>query len=278
MSKVLVAIDLSYQTYRAASAHGKLRSLEDEFTGGLYGFAMTVARILNVTQATHAVVCEDVKPYRRSDFYPEYKQLRASTADPDLKEKYLISVQQVKEMCSVIGIPIISVPGFESDDIIGHLALTQRHRFDHIYAASNDSDLFTLLDLRSFKVYRKDESDIMDRERLWKETGLRPEEFATALALMGTHNDVEGIKGVGPKTAYKAVKDPQLMRTYQDRHAKLIERNLRLIKLPYEGFPDHLQLPPPTNSFHARTLYRWFARYDINATASMLDAFERVCP
>ena len=30
--------------------------------------------------------------------------------------------------------------------------------------------------------------------------------------------------------------------------------------------------------FHKRELYRFAAKYDINVTTSMLDAFEQVCP
>lgn len=277
-STTLLAVDLSYQCYRAASAHGTLRSIEGEFTGGLFGFMVTMAKVIRECGATQMVVCEDVKPYRRSLVYPEYKQLRASTQDEELKEKYLTTVPQVKAMLELVGVPVMSYPGFESDDCIGHIVSQHRHRYEAIYAASNDSDLFALLTCPWFKVWRKGPDDVMDRKRLFTETGLEPEQYSLASALMGTHNDIAGIAGVGPKTAYKAVLNPGVLRQYRERHSSLIERNLSLIKLPHADFPRHAPVPRPHRSFDARALYRWCAKYDINVTTSVVNAFEQVCP
>lgn len=276
-SDVLLAVDLSYQSYRAAAAHPGLTSSEGEFTGGLYGFLVTLAKIIRDTAATRVVVCEDRKPYKRSEVYPAYKQLRKTEADPELAERARLTKRQVVEAMGVIGIPVVGVDGFESDDIIAHFVTHHRHRFHALYAASNDSDLFQLLKYLRFRVYRKDETDVMDYQRLKDTTGLEPDEYMLATALMGTHNDVEGIPRVGEKTSVKAVKDPGMLRMYRERHGALIDRNLSLIKLPHAEFPSNLALPP-MGTFHLRSLYRFCAKYDINTTATMLDAFEKVCP
>lgn len=274
----LLAVDLSYQTYRAASSHQQLTSSDGEFTGGLYGFLVTLSYIIKNTEATHVVVCQDRKPYKRSDLYPAYKMIRKSTSDPKLREMVEVSKPQIASALEVIGIPLVGVDGYESDDLVGHYTERYRHRFKRCVAASNDSDLFQLFDVNPrFSIYRKDDTDIITRESLKRDTGLEPSEYMLATALMGTHNDVEGIPRVGEKTAIRAVKDPGLLRTYQERHANLIARNLRLIKLPYEGFPADLELPS-MGRFRKRELYRFAAKYDINVTTSMLDAFEQVCP
>jgi len=276
--KTLLAIDLSYQCYRAASAHSTLRSIEGEFTGGLFGFMVTMAKVIRECGADEVVVCQDVKPYRRSLEYPEYKMLRASTADEEIREKYLISVPQVLEMLHVVGIPVMSYPGFESDDCIGHIVSQHRHRYHAIYAASNDSDLYALFECPWFKVWRKGPDDVMDYWKLKAETGLEPAEFSLASALMGTHNDIAGIYGVGLKTAAKAVLNPGLLRQYYEKHRDMIERNKRLIKLPHADFPRDAPVPKAHKSFDARELYRWCAKYDINVSTSVVNAFEQVCP
>jgi DNA polymerase-1 len=276
--RILLAVDLSYQTYRAASSHQDLTNADGVFTGGLYGFLVMVAKIINDSGATHVVVTEDRKPYHRSKLYPEYKLIRKSTMDEKLKAKVEVSKPQIMETLAVIGIPVVGVPGYESDDVIAHYAGRHRHRFDLIYAASNDSDLFQLLEYDTFRVYRKDEHDIIDRQRLLEDTGLSPSEFSLATALMGTHNDVEGIPKVGIKTACAAVKNASTLRMYRERHGAMIDRNKRLIALPYEGFPRDLELPGPTRRFDARTLYRFMVKYDITVTNPMLNAFERICP
>lgn len=271
----LLLVDLSYQTYRAAAAHPLLRSQDRVFTGGLFGFMVTVMKIVRDCAADRVVVCEDVKPYKRSLVYPEYKQLRKSTEDSELREKYLSSVPLVKEFLGVAGIPIMRAPGFESDDCIGHTVRKYHYRFHSIIAASNDSDLYQLLAYPRFRVWRKDHDSVMDAARLLKETGLSPPQFMTAASLMGTHNDVAGIPRVGEKTAYKAVQNPGALRQYMEQHRALIERNQHLQHLPYDGFPFDLELPPP-GTFDRHALYRWSARYDINITSAMVTALEQV--
>ena len=274
--RILLAVDLSYQTYRAASSHPTLKSMDDVFTGGVFGFMVTLAKTIRECRATHVVVTKDVKPYRRSETYPEYKMLRKNTQDLELRDKYLASVPLVEELLDVVGIPTMEAPGFESDDCIAHIISHHRHRYQTIYAASNDSDLYQLFYCAWFKVWRKDAESVMDYWRLLKETGLEPEEFIMASALMGTHNDIAGIPKVGPVTSYKAAKNPGLLRPYLERHGELIQRNLGLIRLPHAAFPRDLPVPHRHKAFDARALYKWCAKYDITTTRSMVDAFEQV--
>ena len=277
-NRILLAVDLSYQIYRAAAAHPKLTTSSREFTGGLYGFLMSLAKTINETRATVAVICEDHKPYRRSLIYPEYKLLRKKSQDPDLVERFEVSKPQVLAAIEQIGLPRVGFPGFESDDCIGALLLRHRSRFARVYAASNDSDLYQWLDVPQFRVYRKDLADCMDAKTLYKETGLTPAQFMLASALTGTHNDIAGIPNVGPVNAAKAIKDPAKMRAYREQHAAVIDRNLELIKLPHPEFPASILLPAPVRSFNHRAFTRFCARYDIHVTQAMIDAFSQVCP
>lgn len=271
--RILLAVDLSYQTYRATAAHPML-TCGPIFTGGLYGFLTTLAKQIRETKATQVVGCRDIKPYRRSLVYPQYKQLRKKDADEDLLRAFNQSMKLVLEALAVIGIPTMEQAGFESDDCIGWLATKGRSRFDLIYAASNDSDLFQLLDRPNFKVLRQDITDLMDAARLMKTTGLTPDEFMLASALQGTHNDIEGIPRVGEKTAQRAIKDPALMRTLRERWSPVIDRNLQLIKLPHPEFP-RTPLPTP-GVFNHRDLYRFCGRFDIEVTKNMIDSFSQV--
>lgn len=277
-ARTLLLVDLSYQTYRACAGYPNLMSAEREPTGGLFGFMTLLAKTINDTEADHVVICQDRRPYRRSELYPQYKMLRKDNEDKELKEKVNAALVQVLGMCKVVGLPVLGVDGFESDDIVGHFVHTQRGRFGTIYAASNDSDLYQLFWCPWFKVYRKSGMEnVMDAVALKRETGLEPAQFVLAAALMGTHNDVEGIKGVGIKTACKAVRDGGMLRMYREQHRELIERNERLVRLPYEGFPRETALPS-MGKFRVRDLYRYCARYDINVTGQMINAFEKVAP
>ena len=274
-ARVLLAVDLSYQSYRASAAHPMLTSGR-HFTGGLYGFFQTMAKAIRETKANRIIICKDTKPYLRSAEYPEYKMLRKGNANEELLKMHKASMRLIEEVLVTIGAPIWSLPGFESDDLIGHLVRVRRHRYQSIYAASNDSDLFQLFDARNFFVYSKDIESLWHRERLWSEFGVTPDEYLTMTALTGTHNDIAGIHKVGPKTAVKAIKDPSLMRTYMEKHGDLISRNKRLIHLPHREFPRHPRIPGAAAAYDSRVLYRALGRYDIDVTATISRSFEQV--
>ena len=274
-ARTLLAVDLSYQIYRASAAHPMLTSGR-HFTGGLYGFMTTVAKMIRETDATDVVFCADVKPYLRSQLYPEYKQLRKKRADDELLKMFKSSYLLVTDLLQEWGHPIWGLPGFESDDLIAHAATQYRHRYKAIYAASNDSDLFQLLWIPNFFIYTKDVATIHSGHSLRVAHGCTPAEFMLSTALQGTHNDVAGIPKVGPVTALKAIKDPVLMRTLREKHASIIDRNLKLIKLPHDQFPRDATIPKVIGIFDQRLMIRTLGRYDIDVTQSMLQSFEQI--
>lgn len=273
--EVLLCVDMSYQVYRAAAAHPMLTSRR-VFTGGLYGFFTTFAKMVRETKATHVAFCLDTKPYRRSEVYPDYKQLRKKNADETLMAMYKQSMSLVLDTLDACSYPTWGLQGFEFDDLAGHCVMKYRHRFDRIYAGSNDSDLFQLLWCDNFAIYRKSITDVATGDWLAKTMKITPAQHMLMTALMGTHNDIEGIKGVGEGTALKAVRDdPALLRKLRDGHAAVIDRNLSLIKLPHPDFPRSAALPSP-GSFNPRTLYKSLGRYDVDVTASMERAFTQI--
>lgn len=274
--RVALAVDLSYQCYRASASHPGLTS-DGQFTGGLYGFFVSVAKAVRETRATDLVICEDVKPYIRSRDYPEYKAGRSSTTDPDLKQRFLDSMILIREVLHELGMPIWRLPGFESDDLIGHLVTRHRFRYAHIYAMSNDSDLFQLLWAPNFSIYSKDIHSTWNLARLKRELDLTPDQYMLATALQGTHNAVEGIPKVGEVTSRKAARDPGLLRKLKDAHGPLIERNLGLIKLPHPQFPRHLPVASAIKEpVKNRRVYMAFGKYDIDVTDSIITAIKQV--
>lgn len=275
MESILLAVDLSYQVYRASAANPMLTSRR-VFTGGLYGFLMTFGKMVRETKATHVVIAADRKPYVRSATYPEYKQLRKKNADDELLKMFNQSLSLVVECLEVVGLPIWGIQGFEYDDLAAHCVSKYRGRFKMIYAATNDSDLFQLLDAPNFAIYSKGITDVMTGTKLWKTMGVTPQQYMTMTALTGTHNDIAGIEGVGPVTAKKALLDPSLMRMHRSKHGALIDRNLELIKLPHHLFPRSTQLPEQLRGFDRRALYKFLGKYDIDTTHAMVQAFEQL--
>lgn len=278
MTRALLLVDVSYQIYRACAAHPMLSDGRDRYTGGIYGFLQSFCRAVNDSGATRAVLCRDSKPYLRSAEFPGYKQARKKDADPELRERYEATEAPLLALMSALGVPEWSVPGFEYDDLAAHAVRRHRARWPRIAAATNDSDLWQLFDAPGFSMVRGalDRDVTLDRDWLLRTHGLRPDEVPLALALQGTHNDVPGIAGIGPSRALQAVKDPARLRPLLERHGELVERNLRLIRLPHPEFPASEQVPGPGRPPGTRGVYRALAEYDIDCTLAMVSAFERL--
>lgn len=276
--RILLCVDMSFQVYRAAAAHKGLSSRR-VFTGGLYGFFMTLSKIVRETRATDVAFCRDSKPYKRSEVYPQYKQLRKASADDELLVLYKESMQLVLDALEVGGIRTWAVQGFEADDLAAHCVVKYRGRFDSIYSASNDGDLWQLLWCPNYYVYRKSITDCMTREGLRDLFGhpITPADFMLMTALAGTHNDVEGIPRVGQITALKAIKDPSILRGYREKWGAIIDRNLALIALPHAEFPRAEAIPKHKLTHRSiRNMWSFLGDYDIEITGSMSAAFEQV--
>lgn len=272
---IILCVDLSYQSFRASAAH-PLLTCREHFTGGLYGFTMTLAKAIRETRATELVIGQDRKPYVRSQEYPEYKTLRKASQDQELRAKHLESMELIKDFLEALGIPIWGIDGYEYDDLIGHVVSKYRHRYTTIYAQSNDSDLYQFLWCPNFHFYATDIQSVgKERDKL-KALSLTSTEYMLMTAMTGTHNDIEGIPRHGPVTAIKAIKDPAVMRKYRAIYADVIDRNLKLIKLPHPTFPYTAEIPKWTKPFKYRDLYRLLGRYDINTTQSMVDSFNQL--
>ncbi len=276
MGRVLLAVDASYHSYRASAAHPGLSS-GDVFTGGLYGFFVSVSKMIREVQATHVVFCTDSKPYTRSLEYAQYKQLRKATADPELLARHRESLPLILDTLKFLGLPVWGIAGFESDDLIAHCVTKYRHRYDHIWAGSNDGDLFQLFGVPNFAQYVT-ELSLAKRGPLitYGNTQVTPAEFMLCTALTGTHNDIEGIHKVGPVTAIKIVRDAALMRQTRERYGSMIDRNLRLIQLPHPEFPRHETIPALLAPVEDHRLYRALGRYDIQVTTTMVRAMEQL--
>lgn len=274
----LLAVDLSNVIYRACHAHDQL-TFDGEFTGGLYGFLQSVSKAIEVAGATDLLICQDRKPYRRSLVYPQYKALRKTAQDPAMKEMFDESAPQILKLLDVLGVPTWAIDGFECDDLIANAVRRLRHRFESVCAMSSDSDLFQLFDVPSFRMYRNGKTKLIDpREFGMLHNHISTEEFVLASAMAGTHNEIEGVKGVGIITAIKIIKDPVKLRSFRATHAEMIERNLKLIRLPHPDLP-HQPIPlleRKRERDHTRVLYRFCAHYNIQVQPWVTHAFDQV--
>ncbi|HLB75355.1 MAG TPA: DNA polymerase I, partial [Sedimentisphaerales bacterium] len=176
---------------------GELTGPSGEPTKATYIFTMAMLGLIQRRRPDMLVVAMDSKvPTFRVKIYPQYKANRAAMPD-DLPGQ----IDRIEQILDAMNIPMLRVPGYEADDIIGTLAKKASAEEMDVYLCSKDKDLLQLLDerVRAFDIKQDLEFDIA---RLKEEMGVTPSQFLDALALQGdTSDNVPGLPDVGHKTA-----------------------------------------------------------------------------
>jgi DNA polymerase-1 len=175
-------------------------------TSAIFGFVNSLQDVLKKEQPTHIAVCFDPPGGTfRHEAYKEYKANRDETPE-DIK----LAVPYIKRIIEAYNIPVIEVPGFEADDVIGTLAhVAGEHGFE-TYMMTPDKD-FGQLVTENVKIYhparRGNEAEVQGVEEIKAKYGFTsPLQVIDLLALMGDSVDnIPGCPGVGEVTAKKLI-------------------------------------------------------------------------
>lgn len=177
-------------------------------TSAVFGFMNTLLDILDKQHPTHLGVAFDTKePTPRHKIFPEYKAHRDA-----MPEDLAKAIPEVKRLLLAFNIPVIELPGFEADDIIGTLA----HKADqdgsyHTYMVTPDKDYAQLVSPTTtmWKPGRKGaDTELLDVPAILEQWQIDdPLQVIDVLALWGDAADnIPGVPGIGEKTAKKLVK------------------------------------------------------------------------
>lgn len=281
----LLLVDVSNTVYRASAAHANLTGPDGEFTGGLFGVLQMLSTAIMKVGARHVIFCRDSAPYLRSIQYPDYKRIKKTEKDPALEERVKATYKHLPGLLKAACLPEWVLPGYEADDLIALGTMQCRNRYQRVVAQTNDTDAGSLYQFENFHVYdSRAEKGASPYKSLSDLAGVPMERnqatmLVRMLALSGTHNEVEGLDGIGPVKSLKIVSDPAKWDEYYRQHDAMIERNISLIELPHPNLRRQLwKYPAPSvvGKFDARTLYRWSAAYGITITPWMVEALEQV--
>ena len=235
---LLDAYALIYRAYYAFIRAPRINS-KGQNTSAIFGFVNTLEDVLKKEQPTHIGVAFDPKGGTfRHELYEPYKAQREETPE-DIRA----SVPIIKDILHAYRIPILEVPGYEADDVIGTLA----HQADALgiktYMMTPDKDYGQLVTENAL-IYRPKfgdkEFEVMGIERVKEKFGIeRPEQVIDLLGLMGDSSDnIPGCPGVGEKTAQKLIAEygdiPTLLARRDELKGALkkkVDENVELIEL-----------------------------------------------
>jgi DNA polymerase I len=192
-----------------------LRNSSGQITQAVFVFTSMLRKLLADERPDYiAAVFDTAHPTFRHDAYEEYKANRDAMPD-DLASQLPFIVR----VCEALNIPILKLPGFEADDIIGTLALECKKRKIQAVIVSNDKDLCQLVSDPYIICMRQNSQNLRRKvpvppvewcDEKWVEEkfGLPPDKIVDYLALMGDSIDnIPGAKGIGAKGALKLILD-----------------------------------------------------------------------
>ena len=203
MSKTLLLIDAYAMIYRAYYAFIRAPRMNSrgENTSAVFGFVVTLDDLLRKVQPTHVGVAFDPHgPTFRHEAFEQYKAQREETPE-DIRR----AVPVIKRLLEAMNIPVLEVPGFEADDVIGTLAKQGEEIGYEVYMATPDKDYGQLV-TDHIKMYRPRHTggfELMGPKEVCEKYGIRHQtQVIELLGLMGDASDnIPGCKGVGEKTA-----------------------------------------------------------------------------
>jgi len=197
----LFLIDGSSQMYRAyhAMRGGGLSNQEGSTTHAVYLFVTMLRKLMADHSPPFIAASFDLRGKTfRDDIVSDYKANRAVMPD-DLAEQ----IGWVHEACEAMGVPILTSPGYEADDVIGTLAVKAVAAGYDVSIVSIDKDFFQLVADPHVKVYDpREDGTWFDEAGVAQKFGVPPSQVVDVLALVGdTSDNVAGVPGIGKKGA-----------------------------------------------------------------------------
>ena len=206
--KKLVIVDgnsLLFRAYYATSFTGTIMRRKDGFpTNAIFGFTNMMNKIISTLKDGDLLfVSFDTgkKTFRHKEM-ETYKAQR-KPIDEDLK----LQLPVARELLKAMGVFYYELEGYEGDDLAGTVAEIGSNANLEVDVYTSDKDYLQLInDNISIYMITKGikEIKIMNKESLFNDMGLTPDQIRDYKGLMGDPSDnIKGIPGVGEKTAIK---------------------------------------------------------------------------
>ena len=264
--KKLFLLDGHALVYRAhfAFINRPLINSKGVNTSAVMGFTRTLWDLMRDQNPTHIAVAFDLStPTFRHEMYEPYKANRE-----EQPEDIVVAIPYIEAIVEAFNIPIVTLDGYEADDIIGTLSKQAEKENFQVYMVTPDKDFGQLVSENIF-LYKPSRQgngvDIMGVPEILKKWKVEQvEQVVDMLGLQGDSVDnIPGVPGIGPKTAAKLLaqfhsveelvdrtdqlKGKQKERLEEHREQALLSKKLAVINTesPIEFDAARYQIDPP---------------------------------
>lgn len=180
-----------------------LSNKKGQMTNAIYGFLSTFQKLkAELCPDAVAVAFDLPKPTFRHKMFDGYKANRKG-----MPEELATQLPILKELLTALGYKIVTLEGYEADDILGTFAKYCENKNYKCFIATGDRDSLQLISknvsVRIAKTkFGKPEAVFYDAEKVLEEYGVTPEKLIDIKALQGDASDnIPGVRGIGEKTA-----------------------------------------------------------------------------
>ena len=205
----------------------------------LYGFTKYLLEMLEREKPTHVAVAFDPPGGTfRNQLYPEYKGTR-----PPTPQLVIEALEPLTQLVQGMNIPVLMVPGFEADDVLGSAATQMASEALDVFMVTPDKDYGQLIGPHAFQLKpgkSGSEAELVDASALCEKWGISsPSQVIDMLAICGDAADnVPGVKGVGEVGAAKLIAKYGTVENIYDHLTELTPR----LQAQFEEARPHMAL------------------------------------
>ncbi len=195
----LYLVDTMSNIHRAYHAIQRLSTSTGRPTNAIYGFVTMLRKMLREKAPDYLAAAWD-GPERtaRHEAYAQYKANR-----PAMAEDLAGQLPEIRRILDAYRIPVLELPGYEADDVIGTLAKKAAAAGLDVVIVTADKDMLQLVG-PGVRVFHTGREVLLDEAGVREFFGVEPGQVADVLALMGDSVDnIPGVPGVGQVTAKK---------------------------------------------------------------------------
>lgn len=201
-TKKILVIDGNSILNRAFYGVKPLSTRDGRPTNAIFGFVNIIMKAVEGLSPDGVGVAFDLRaPTFRHKKYPLYKANRHG-----MPEELAMQLQPVKDISEGLGFHVLSLEGYEADDILGTASRLADENGYECYVLTGDRDSLQLISDNSRVLLATNAETVLYDKAKFAENygGLAPEKLIDLKALMGDSSDnIPGIPGVGEKTALK---------------------------------------------------------------------------
>jgi len=189
-----------------------LTTSKGENTSASWGIANFLQRLITKHQPDYLGWVHDSGLSFRHERYPAYKATREKLTE-ELQSDFDRGMERISQLLDAYRIPVLTLPGYEADDVIGTLVARSVEAGVNVVVVSGDKD-FQQLVKPGVWLLNPGRGGPANVEEHWvgvenadERLGIAPEFVTDYMALVGDSSDnVPGVRGIGDKTAAELVK------------------------------------------------------------------------